>query len=113
MYSDGSIVLYNGEIFNYPPYYENDAEYIRDLFQNCSIREVAEIANSWDGFWSIVFITPQGTTYCFTDPLGKKQLYYNTHGEICSEIRPLITPWSKPDPLFKSSVAKWGYNRDD
>ena len=113
MYSDGSIVLYNGEIFNYPSYYENDAEYIRDLFQNCSIREITEIANSWDGFWSIVFITPRGTTYCFTDPLGKKQLYYNTHGEICSEIRPLITPKSKPDPLFKSSVAKWGYNRDD
>ena len=74
---------------------------------------IAEEANKWDGFWSIVFITPGGTMYCFTDPLGKKQLYYNVHGEICSEIRPLLSNTSSLDPMFQSSVMKWGYNRDD
>lgn len=112
-YKDGSILLFNGEIFNYPKNYSSDAEYLRDLFGHESIRRISEIANDWDGFWSIVFITPSGVMYCFTDPLGKKQLYYNDKGEICSEIRPLLSESSTPDPLFKSSVAKWGYNRDD
>lgn len=112
-YEDGSILLFNGEIFNYPVKYKSDAEYLKDLFGCRSINYIVEEANSWDGFWSIVFITPRGTMYCFTDPLGKKQLYYNEHGEICSEIRPLLSKTSLPDPLFRSSVAKWGYNRDD
>lgn len=113
VYKDGSILLFNGEIFNYPPKYKSDAEYLKELFGSENIRHIAEEANKWDGFWSIVFITPGGVMYCFTDPLGKKQLYYNEHGEICSEIRPLLSETSSPDPLFKSSVTKWGYNRND
>lgn len=112
-YKDGSILLFNGEIFNYPSKYKSDAEYLKDLFGSESIQDIAKEANKWDGFWSIVFITPSGVMYCFTDPLGKKQLYYNEHGEICSEIRPLMAEENIPDPLFKSSVLKWGYNRDD
>lgn len=112
-YKDGSILLFNGEIFNYPKEFSSDAAYLKSLFENEGIVTIAEESNKWDGFWSIVFITPGGTIYCFTDPLGKKQLYYNDHGEICSEIRPLLSPTSTPDPLFKSSVTKWGYNRDD
>lgn len=113
VYKDGSILLFNGEIFNYPAKYHSDAEYLKDLFGSESLRYIAEEANKWDGFWAIVFITPSGVMYCFTDPLGKKQLYYNVHGEICSEIRPLVSEDSVEDPLFKSSVLKWGYNRDD
>ena len=117
VYPDGSILLFNGEIFNYPSRYKSDAEYLKDLFGSESIQSITHEANGWDGFWSIVFITPSGTMYCFTDPLGKKQLYYNEHGEICSEIRPLLPDCLidnlKADPLFRSSVAKWGYNRDD
>lgn len=113
VYKDGSVLLFNGEIFNYPSKFSSDADYLRQLFETESITDIAEEANNWDGFWSIVFITPSGTMYCFTDPLGKKQLYYNTHGEICSEIRPLMSETTTFDPLFKSSVYKWGYNRDD
>ena len=112
-YDDGSLLLFNGEIFNYPREFNSDAEYLKDLFGLINIIEIAREANNWDGFWSIVFITPRGTMYCFTDPLGKKQLYYNTRGEICSEIRPLISDTSEWDPLFRSSVTKWGYNKDD
>lgn len=113
IYPDGSILLFNGEIFNYPSKYSSDAAYLKDLFGSVSIRSVVEESQKWDGFWAIVFITPKGMMYCFTDPLGKKQLYYNERGEICSEIRPLITENSVEDSLFKSSVLKWGYNRDD
>lgn len=114
VYPDGSILLFNGEIFNYPSKYRSDSEYLRELFGSESIRHIVEVeANKWDGFWAIVFITSSGMMYCFTDPLGKKQLYYNERGEICSEIRPLITENSVEDRLFKSSVFKWGYNRDD
>lgn len=113
VYKDGSILLFNGEIFNYPSKYKSDAEYLKDLFGSENIQDIIKEANKWDGFWSIVFITPNGAMYCFTDPLGKKQLYYNEHGEICSEIRPLMSETSSEDPLFKSSVIKWGYNRDN
>lgn len=110
---DGSILLYNGEIFNYPKAYPSDSAYLKALFEYKDMHNIIEEANKWDGFWSIVYITDGGWTYCLTDPLGKKQLYYNTQGEICSEIRPLLTPESKMDLLFRSSVMKWGYNRDD
>lgn len=113
VYPDGSVLLFNGEIFNYPPEYSSDSVYLKALFGSENIRFITEEAQKWDGFWSIVFITPKGVIYCFTDPLGKKQLYYNEKGEICSEIRPLMDEGSKPDLLFKSSVLKWGYNRDD
>lgn len=113
VYKDGSVLLFNGEIFNYPKKYKSDAEYLRDLFESGNVDHALREANRWDGFWSIVYISVGGLMYCFTDPLGKKQLYYNDQGEICSEIRPLISERSKEDPLFRSSVAKWGYNRDD
>lgn len=110
---DYGYLLYNGEIFNYPDKYDSDIEYLIDLFNDCSnIHDVIQEANEWDGFWSIVYVTGN-LIHCFTDPLGKKQLYYNKHGEICSEIRPLVKDFSKFDPFFKSSAYKWGYNRDD
>lgn len=109
---DGGLLLYNGEIFNTPDKYDSDVEYLRDLFNSCNINDILEEANYWDGFWAIVHVTTNGFMYCFTDPLGKKQLYYNERGEICSEIRPLVR--SNPfDELYKSSVYKWGYNTND
>lgn len=107
-------LLYNGEIFNYPKRFNSDVEYLINLFNgSCGdIHEVLEEANHWDGFWSIVYVT-EHMMHCFTDPLGKKQLYYNESGEICSEIRPLVKPEYKFDLFFKSSVYKWGYNTTD
>ena len=109
---DGGLLLFNGEIFNIPTKYTSHVEYLLDLFNSENIRDILEEANNWDGFWSIVHVTQNGFMYCFTDPLGKKQLYYNKKGEICSEIRPLVRN-NAFDELYKSSVYKWGYNTDD
>ena len=109
---DGGFLLYNGEIFNYPGEFDSDVEYLKDLFNSLQIRSILMEANKWDGFWAIVHVTPEGDMNCFTDPLGKKQLYYNCKGEISSEIRPLVN--GNPfDEFYKSSVFKWGYNTDD
>ena len=105
-------VLYNGEIFNYPSFFNDDVEYLKHLFEDKSIYAILGEANDWDGFWAIVYVTGN-SIFAFTDPLGKKQLYYNSKCEISSEIRPLVDDFSDFDPLFKSSVYKWGYNVSD
>lgn len=108
-----SYLLYNGEIFNYPDKYESDVEYLKDLFSSEGISGALREANKWDGFWAIVYLNSDGDAYCFTDPLGKKQLYYNNKGEICSEIKPLLNQGDTFDEIYKSSVRKWGYNTGD
>lgn len=107
---DGGYLLYNGEIFNCPDWYQNDVEYLWDLFNHKTTKEAADIANRWDGFWAIVRIHPNGVMEAFTDPLGKKQLYYNSLGEICSEIRPIVPDLDKFNPVYRSQVMKWGYH---
>jgi asparagine synthetase B (glutamine-hydrolysing) len=46
---------------------------------------------------------------CFTDPLGKKCLYFNDKGEICSEMKGLIDRDSFLNAGFNAGVRKWGY----
>ena len=109
--NDGSYLLYNGEIFNYPKgQFSSDVEYLKYMFNKFSIDKILDLANYWDGFWAIVKVSRTGEKYAFTDPLGKKQLYYNNRGEVASEIRPLVYDFKDFDPFFKSSVYKWGYN---
>ena len=111
---DGWYFLFNGEIFNYDKEkYDNDVEYIQDFLTNLDeIEGMIEEMNKWDGFWSLVISDGEDTFVC-TDPLGKKQLYYNvnTH-EICSEVKGL-TRTGVIDQRFISTVNKWGYNTDD
>ena len=85
----GRFLLYNGEIFNFYEFgdYNSDTEYLIDFFKKKNMWDLKEI-NKWDGFWSICLIDGDDV-YAFTDPLGKKQLYYNTNG-ICSEIKPRL-----------------------
>jgi asparagine synthase (glutamine-hydrolysing) len=67
---------------------------------------------SWDGFWAIVLVdTKKRELYAFTDPLGKKCLYRNEKGEICSEIKGLYEEKSRPDMdrSFFSGITKFGY----
>lgn len=111
--SDGTLLLYNGEIFNYNKQkYDNDVEYLKDFFnQNLPYAFIVEEVNKWDGFWSIVLIK-KDDIICFTDPLGKKQLYYNQLGEISSEVKEL-SQTNKIDNIFISTVNKWGYNTDN
>ena len=114
--ADGGLLLFNGEIFNFneinDTHFDNDTEYLKALFdyEDFWYRIIPEM-NLWDGFWAIVIIRGNKVS-AFTDPLGKKQLYINTKGEICSEVKGL-TRFEKIDQTFISTVNKWGYNTDN
>lgn len=111
---DDFFFLFNGEIFNYDKSkYDNDTEYIQDFLNNADmLGELLDEMNTWDGFWSLVIFDGYNTFAC-TDPLGKKQLYYNVNTqEICSEVKGL-TKSGVIDQVFISTVNKWGYNTDD
>jgi asparagine synthase (glutamine-hydrolysing) len=118
---DDKFLLFNGEIFNYPMEYGSDVEYLKDLFKSPEIKKsswfssfYASKINSWDGFWAIVIYDEiSEEVLCFTDPLGKKQLYYNEKGEICSEIKGLINEESTINYEFISAVKKFGYNHNN
>jgi len=112
----GGFFLFNGEIFNYDQErFDSDVEYLQWFFgheyksENTYYNEI----NAWDGFWSIIIYNKSKDSFhAFTDPLGKKQLYYTDKGEISSEIKGLSN--SKIiDPVYISSIRKWGYNTDD
>ena len=111
---DGWYLMFNGEIFNYDKEkYDNDVEYLQSYFETTmNMDDIIDEMNKWDGFWSIVLSNGKEMV-AFTDPLGKKQLYYNvsTH-EICSEVKGL-TRTGLIDQQFISVVNKWGYNTDD
>jgi asparagine synthase (glutamine-hydrolysing) len=111
-------LLYNGELFNYErDSYENDVEYLIDFFKCFQFYFTTNqlyTMNQWDGFWAIVILDlEKNLMMAFTDPLGKKQLYYDEEFNLCSEINPLVKEKSEYDPLFKSTVLKFGYNLDN
>lgn len=120
--SDGIYLLFNGEIFNYDRQrFSSDSEYLCNLFGRyrggsfemfCALF-MTEI-QTWDGFWAIViYDSNDNTVIAFTDPLGKKPLYYNNLGEISSEVKGLISSNSEIDHTVISTIRKWGYNTDD
>lgn len=120
--SEGIYLLFNGEIFNYDRQrFSSDSEYLYQLFSRyrggsfemfCSIF-LPEI-QTWDGFWAIViFDSNEDSVIAFTDPLGKKPLYYNNLGEICSEVKGLVSSNSEMDQVMLSQVRKWGYNTNN
>jgi len=120
--SPGVYLMFNGEIFNYDQSsYSSDTEYLVNLFSSYNGNNIQAFAGfylshiiSWDGFWAIVIYNSNtGNVTAFTDPLGKKILYVNQGGEICSEIKGLIKEESKRDESYISTVRKWGYNSDD
>lgn len=113
---EDTFFMFNGEIFNYDKVrYGSDTEYLREFFEvynsfdKLTSKESLEEINQWDGFWAIVLVDGDRTVV-FTDPLGKKQLYYNEQGEICSEISPIAN--KELDYKFLSTVSKFGYNMD-
>lgn len=112
-------LLFNGEIFNYSNEFGSDTEYLQHLFSSFDFSNMAMLQAlyephvvTWDGFWAIVLIdTNKKEIFAFTDPLGKKCLYRNERGEICSEIKGLYEKDEKLklDNSFFSGVIKWGY----
>lgn len=120
--SPGIFFMFNGEIFNYDKdLYSSDIEYLCSVFSMykggsfqmfCALF-LAKI-QTWDGFWAIVIYDAKTKEIiAFTDPLGKKCLYYNNDGEVSSEIKSLFHSQSSIDDNFISSVRKWGYVTND
>jgi asparagine synthase (glutamine-hydrolysing) len=119
--SKGIYLMFNGEIFNYDKSrFSSDTEYLCSLFSGISTIDPEMFSGmylpyitEWDGFWSIViFDSNTKNVLCFTDPLGKKCLYKNDRGEICSEIKGVVNEESVIDRSTISSIRKWGYNKD-
>lgn len=120
--SPGIYLMFNGEIFNYDKSaYTSDTEYLCNLFgryRGGSFEMFCGMfiphIQTWDGFWAIViYDSNTQDIISFTDPLGKKLLYYSEKGEISSEIKSLAYNQSPVDQIFISGVKKWGYNTDD
>lgn len=95
--------VFNGEIFNFKELdssANSDLDYLNRLMHSSRF-DYLKIYNEslkWDGFWSIAIID-DNNIFMFTDPLGKKQLYFN-HKGVCSEIKPLlINPVLKNEKL--------------
>lgn len=111
-------LLFNGEIFNYGDF-ESDTAYLQNLFSSFDFGGVGMLQAlfephvvSWDGFWAIVLVdTNKREVYAFTDPLGKKCLYKNDRGEVCSEIKGLYEKdeFMNLDRSFFSGIIKFGY----
>jgi asparagine synthase (glutamine-hydrolysing) len=120
--SPGIYLMFNGEIFNYDRMaYSSDTDYLCTLFKmyrGGSFELFTALflphIQTWDGFWAIViYDSNTGDIISFTDPLGKKPLYYSDKGEICSEIKGLAYDQSPIDQIFISEIKKWGYNTDN
>lgn len=120
--SPGVYLMFNGEIFNYDQnLYTSDTEYLCSLFSGYRGGSLEFFTatytphiQTWDGFWAIViYDSNNGNVIAFTDPLGKKCLYKNDLGEICSEIKGLYGPLDEVDESYISSIRKWGYNKDN
>ena len=108
----GGRLLFDGFITKYKG---KEAEFFGKFFKENGIHDLLEEALEWDGCWAIIYINQNGTVYCFTDPLGKKQLYYNKRGDICSQIKPLVSKEEEfeLDYLYLGAIQKWGYNIDE
>jgi asparagine synthase (glutamine-hydrolysing) len=119
--SKNKYLLFNGEIFNYPDHFGSDTAYLADLFSKFNFSSLEMFValyepyiKSWDGFWAICLVDmDKKDVICFTDPLGKKSLYFNDLGEICSEMKGLINSSSFLNETFISGVRKWGYTTDN
>ena len=119
--SPGIYLMFNGEIFNYDKdNFSSDTEYLCSLFSGIKTIDAEFFSGmylpyirEWDGFWAIVlFDSNTNEVLCFTDPLGKKCLYKNDRGEICSEMKGLANDETSIDYSTLSSIRKWGYNKD-
>lgn len=119
---ENKYMLFNGEIFNYPSEYDSDTEYLKMLFSRFHFQGGLPMFDaifkphicSWDGFWAIVLVDAEkGDIYAFTDPLGKKVLYKNLEGSVCSEIKGLLNEEDPMNWAFISGVLKNGYLATD
>jgi asparagine synthase (glutamine-hydrolysing) len=123
---DEGYMLFNGELFSGydKDKFDSDTAYLKALFFDCHnrgqvIQKLNTNAFAWCGFWALVIYTAgDGAFTCYTDPLGKKPLYFHTqpgHFGIASEIKSVLPEDHKRylDMKYLGDVRKFGYNNDD
>ena len=123
---DEGYMLFNGELFSGydKDKFDSDTAYLKALFFDCHnrgqvIQKLNTNAFAWDGFWALVIYTAgDGAFTCYTDPLGKKPLYFHTqpgHFGIASEIKSVLPEDHKRylDMKYLGDVRKFGYNNDE
>jgi asparagine synthase (glutamine-hydrolysing) len=110
----GWTFLFVGEVVNFRELVttaECDVDVLAKYWANLGPR----CLRLFDGFWSVVAISPDGLVQIATDFLAKKPLYYRTDRfAVASEIKALtaLAPVD-PDPVYFSSVRKFGYHAGD
>lgn len=102
----GSTVLFNGEIFDHDC--ESDMEWIEKRTAELHPVDFFEEVCQKDGFFSFIFYSTKAVI-AFTDPLGKKQLYYKQGVGITSEIKSLIEEDEEFDEHYFQQTIKFGY----
>lgn len=123
---DEGYMLFNGELFSGydQDKFDSDTAYLKALFFDCHnrgqvIQKLNTNAFAWCGFWALVIYTAgDGAFTCYTDPLGKKPLYFHTqpgHFGIASEIKSVLPEDHKRylDMKYLGDVRKFGYNNDE
>lgn len=112
--SNGSVLAFAGEIFNFQnfdPYASCDTPVLMNIYREFG----ATALKHAKGFWSFIYHDeriPQRVEVV-TDILAKKPLYiHEPTMSVSSEIKALAVLDEKIelDPLYLSSVAKWGYH---
>lgn len=101
-------ILFNGEMFGHE--FEDDLQLIYNKYVSGELFEY--VRTEADGFWSMIIVR-NDKILAFSDPLGKKQLYYKQGFGIASEIRELVTEDDEYDKLNLSHTIKFGYVTDD
>jgi asparagine synthase (glutamine-hydrolysing) len=109
-----SLFLFTGEIFNYKklnPTADSDVQVLAEMWT-----DIGELCFQYfDGFWAcVIYDSSDRRVHILTDHLGKKPLYMHkrTHS-VSSEIKALrLLEGGKEalDPMYFSSVEKWGYH---
>lgn len=113
---EGWTINYAGEVVNFRDFLPSarcDVEVLGQMLVDLG----PGVFKSFDGFWSVMAVSPNGkTAVVLTDFLAKKPLYYRVDGAAAaaSEIRALAAfgPLTA-DPIYFSSVRKWGYHVGD
>ena len=103
-------ILYNGELFD--RFIKNDLYFLQELADEfINIETFIDDVKNIDGFYSFIIIDlRRDLIYTFTDPLGKKQLYYKQGQGIASEIRPFKSTLNEK---VLTDIVKWGYITSD
>jgi len=100
-FKDGIVIVFNGEIYNYKEFGENESEAIFRLYKKYGV----EFVNKLDGMFAIAIYDKK--LYLFRDIFGKKPLYFTDSGIFSSEIKAIISLLGYTPELNFSALAEY------